>query len=292
MSNLIEGREYVGPAAMGCVFLLLLALESLLPLRRAKHAKMRRLFINLCFSAFAFVVGVSVVRPVALGLATWTSERPFGLLQVVAVPSAIHFVAGFLLMDLTFYYWHRANHVIRLLWRFHNVHHLDPDLDVSTSFRFHFVEILYSTGFRALQVGALGIGPATYVTYEFFFQLATMFHHSNINLPIRAERWLNKLIVTPRMHGVHHSIVRDETNSNYSVIFRWWDMLNRSLRLGIRQSHIDIGVAGYRQPEDNRFLGLLELPFRKQREYWRLPDGSYPARMGDAEAAGANILLE
>ena len=292
MSTLLEGREFIASALMACVFLLLLALESVLPLRRPKHAKMRRLVINLCFSAFAFLVGVSVVRPVALGLATWTSEQPFGLLHLVAAPSAVHVVAGFLMMDLTFYYWHRANHVVPLLWRFHNVHHLDPDLDVSTSFRFHFVEILYSTGFRALQVGALGIGPATYVAYEFFFQLATMFHHSNINLPIRVERLLNKLIVTPRMHGVHHSIVKDETNSNYSVIFRWWDVVNRSLRLGIPQSHIDIGVAGYRQPEDNRLLDLLELPFRKQREYWRLADGTYPARTGEAKAAGANIMLD
>jgi sterol desaturase/sphingolipid hydroxylase (fatty acid hydroxylase superfamily) len=80
------------------------------------------------------------------------------------------------------------------------------------------------------------------------------------------------------MHGIHHSIVKDETNSNYSVIFRWWDLIHGTLRLNVRQSDVVIGVPAYLDPEDNKFLNLLILPFRKQREYWRLPDGKQPAR--------------
>lgn len=279
-------------AALAGGFLFLLALEAAFPLRRRKRSRAPRILVNLCFSGMAFVVGSYVVRPVSLGLATWTSERPFGLLHVVALPPGTRFVIGFMLMDLTFYYWHRANHVFPLLWRFHNVHHIDPDLDVTTSFRFHFAEILYSTCFRAVQVGLLGLAPFTYVVYEFFFQFATMFHHSNLRLPIRAERWLNKVVVTPRMHGIHHSVVKSETNSNYSVIFRWWDTLHRSLRLNIPQSHIDIGVAGYRETGDNELWSLLVLPFRKQREYWRLPDGTLPIRESTEEKGNINAMLE
>jgi sterol desaturase/sphingolipid hydroxylase (fatty acid hydroxylase superfamily) len=174
-------------------------------------------------------------------------------------------------------------------WRFHNVHHVDPDLDVSTSFRFHFGEVLCSLGFKALQVYLIGISLLTYLVYELIFQCAIMFHHSNVRLPISFERWLNKIIVTPRMHSIHHSIVKDETNSNYSVIFRWWDLMHGTLRLNVKQCDVVIGVPAYLDEEDNKFLNLLILPFRKQREHWRLPDGKQPER---SLASGAeNILL-
>ena len=80
-------------------------------------------------------------------------------------------VVTFLLLDLSFYYWHRANHVWPFLWRFHNVHHVDPDLDVSTSIRFHFLEIAFSAAFRALQVIVIGGEPWMFVAYETTFQL-------------------------------------------------------------------------------------------------------------------------
>jgi len=135
------------------------------------------------------------------------------------MPGAVAMAGGFLLMDLSFYCWHRLNHTMPLLWRLHNAHHTDPDLDVSTSFRFHAGEILLSTGFRALQVVVIGVAPALYVTYDLVLQSATMFHHSNLRLPIRLERLMNLAVVTPRMHGIHHSTVRAETDSDYSVIF-------------------------------------------------------------------------
>jgi sterol desaturase/sphingolipid hydroxylase (fatty acid hydroxylase superfamily) len=193
-------------------------------------------------------------------------------------------------MDLTFYYWHWANHRICLLWRFHNVHHIDPDMDVSTSFRFHFVEILYSTAFRVLQVFVLGIAPLTYVVYETIFACCTMFHHSNVRLPLQLERLMNKVIVTPRMHGIHHSVVKGETNSNYSVIFRWWDLLHRTLILNIPQSLIRIGVPGYQQIKDNRLWTLLGMPFFKQKNYWEFVDGSSPQSNQNKDAKVTTML--
>jgi sterol desaturase/sphingolipid hydroxylase (fatty acid hydroxylase superfamily) len=181
-------------------------------------------------------------------------------------------------MDWTFYWWHRANHQIPLLWRFHNIHHIDPDLDVTTSFRFHFVEILYSTLFKIFQVGLIGILPITYIVYELVFTCATIFHHSNFRLPLKIERLLNKIIVTPRMHGIHHSVVKDETNSNFSVVFRFWDYLHKTLRLNVHQSKILVGIAGYQQPYDNNLWDLIILPFKKQKDYWSFADGSEPLR--------------
>lgn len=171
-------------------------------------------------------------------------------------------------MDVTFYWWHWANHRIKVLWRFHNVHHVDPDLDVSTSFRFHMGEIMYSSVFRAVQVGLIGITPVIYIIYEFIFTCATMFHHSNLKLPVTFERILNAVFVTPRMHGIHHSDRRAETNSNYSVIFSWWDRLHGTINLHVPQSKIRIGVPGYRDESDNTIKKLLIMPFVRQKPYW------------------------
>jgi len=259
-------------------FLLLFLLEALLPLRYRTRALLHRLLINLCVAVLAFAVAATVVRPVGLSLAGWASSRSFGLLHIVALPAVVQFGLAFLLMDLTFYYWHLANHRIPVLWRFHNVHHIDPDLDVSTALRFHLGELLLSAGFRVLQVGLIGLSPLTYIAYESVFQGSTLFHHSNVRLPLRAERLLNRVLVTPRMHGIHHSVVEDEANSNYSTVFSWWDRLHRSVRLDIPQSALVIGVPAYHEPVDNTLWHVLALPFRAQRTYWSWPDGSRPTR--------------
>lgn len=270
--------------AILALFFLILLLETLIPLRQRKRSQGPRLAINLCLTALSFGVGLALVRPVALfGVSAWAEANHFGLLPWSGLPFWIQFALGFLWMDLTFYWWHRANHVYPLLWRFHNVHHVDPDLDVSTSFRFHFGETFYSTAFRILQVGVAGIIPITYLLYEFIFNLATMFHHSNLRLPLGVERWLNKTIVTPRMHGVHHSAVGAETNSNYSVIFRWWDYIHQTLRLNVSQKEVVIGVPGYLLPQDNAVRRLIALPFTRQRPYWRWPSGQASVRRAGEE---------
>jgi sterol desaturase/sphingolipid hydroxylase (fatty acid hydroxylase superfamily) len=281
--------ETLAGGVLTAVYVALLIVETQFPLREAKRPKPKRFLVNICLSGLAVGTGACIVAPVGLALATRSAETSFGLLNVLSLPPTVKFILGFLAMDLTFYYWHRANHVFPIFWRFHNVHHVDQDLDVSTSLRFHFGEVFYSVGFRALQVYLLGISVLTYLLYEVAFQCATLFHHSNVRLPIKLERALNKIFVTPRMHGIHHSIVKDETNSNYSVIFRWWDVLHGTLRLNIKQADIVIGVPAYMDPQDNKLLNLLILPFMKQREYWRLTDGKQSERRLLSEEK--NLLL-
>jgi len=151
------------------------------------------------------------------------------------------------------------------------------DLDVSTAARFHFGEMVFSIGFLALAVVAFGIPPIMLLVFFLCLEVATLFHHSNWRLPIRLERILNSIVVTPRMHGIHHSIVQRETNSNWGTVFCWWDKLHRTLRRDIPQNEITIGVAAYRDEKELTFGQLLVLPFRKQRE-WRLPNGLEPDR--------------
>ncbi|HWN95674.1 MAG TPA: sterol desaturase family protein [Methylomirabilota bacterium] len=246
----------------------LFILERLFPLRPATRALVGRLVVNLTLSLLTFGVAMLLVRPAALQALDWSAAKPFGLLHLVAMPEWARWVAAFLLLDVAFYYWHVLNHRVPFLWRFHNVHHFDPDLDVSTGFRFHFGEVAFSTVFRVVQVALIGVSLPQFAAYEIVFQAGTLFHHSNWHLPRALEKALNFIIVTPRMHGIHHSQFRDETNSNYSVVFSFWDRLHRTLRLGVAQNEITVGVPGYSSMNDNRILSSLTAPFRRQRLYW------------------------
>jgi len=167
------------------LLLLLFILERRQAVRRSRHPLLPRLVVNAGISAAAFAVAALLVRPLAMAAVDWASGRPFGAVHLAPMPVPAQFVLSFLLMDLTFYWWHVANHRIPFLWRFHNVHHIDPDLDVSTAFRFHFGEVALSAAFRVAQVTAIGLSGWMFAVYELVFQANTAFHHSNVRLPIR-----------------------------------------------------------------------------------------------------------
>ncbi len=263
---------------LGGLFLILFICERWAPLRQARQGLARRLMVNLSISALAIGTAAALVEPASAIALDYISNRGFGLLSWIECPAAVRFVVGFVLLDLTFYYWHLANHKLSFLWRFHNVHHIDRDLDVSTAFRFHFGEVAMSAGFRIVQILLLGVSPVNFAIYELVFQANTLFHHSNVRLPFMAERWLNLILVTPRMHGIHHSEIRRENNSNFSVVFPWWDRLHRTLRLNVPQSQIVIGIPGYAAIADGRLGEALLMPFRRQRDYWRRADGKIAER--------------
>jgi sterol desaturase/sphingolipid hydroxylase (fatty acid hydroxylase superfamily) len=272
-------------AVLGAAYVSLFLFERARPLRRSKERLLPRLLVNVAISAAAFAAAAALVRPVAATMLDFTENRSLGLIQLAGLTGASEVLAAFLLLDLSFYYWHVANHRIGFLWRFHTVHHIDPDLDVTTAFRFHFVEVGLSGGFRAAQVILIGPSLPAYVIYEIAFQLGTLFHHSNARLPLFIERALNKLLVTPRMHGIHHSDIREENNSNFGVVFPWWDRLHGTLRLNVPQAEVTIGIPGYSRPEDNRVLRSLAVPFRPQRDYWQ---GSKGRRLCREPALPAN----
>jgi sterol desaturase/sphingolipid hydroxylase (fatty acid hydroxylase superfamily) len=261
-------------AIVAAIALLLFLAERCWPLRRPRAALLARLGINVLVAALALGVAASVVRPLVQRLLGLAATKPFGLLGWLPLPPLVEGVLAFLLLDLSFYWWHRANHRLPFLWRFHNVHHFDPDLDLSTALRFHFAEIAFSAAFRVAQVVALGLPAAVYWSYELCFQANTLFHHSNVRLPLGLERALNRLLVTPRMHGIHHSQVEREAMSNYGVLLPWWDRLHRTLRLNVPQRLIEIGVPAYSRPEDNRVRSVFTAPFARQRDYWRREDGT------------------
>ena len=215
--------DYIGNPLLTCLFLVLLLLQWRFPLRRQHFSVLHRLVRNFVLSIPGFAIVRLAMLPIPIAIAIWARHQHVGLLNWIHLPTCAVVIATFLLMDYAYWWWHWAMHMVPLFWRFHNVHHTDLDLDVSTAARFHFGEMILSTGFLSLAVVLFGIGPLMLVVFFATFEGATLFHHSNWRLPIHVERILNLILVTPRMHGIHHSIVQRETNSNWGTMFCWWD---------------------------------------------------------------------
>jgi sterol desaturase/sphingolipid hydroxylase (fatty acid hydroxylase superfamily) len=259
-------------------FGLLIWLERRRPLRREVEPKLRRTARNLAIAGIGAVALQLTERPVALELAALIERHNLGLLKLLRLPVWLEIALAVALLDYTLYVWHVLTHKVPFLWRFHVAHHVDLDLDASTALRFHFGELALSVPWRAAQLIIIGVSPIAYSTWQTFVFLSIMFHHSNVELPISLERWLNRLIVTPRMHGIHHSMVREETNSNWSSGLTIWDRVHGTLRLNVPQDKITIGVPAYREPEDVELLKILPMPFGQQRPTWQLPDDGEPRR--------------
>jgi sterol desaturase/sphingolipid hydroxylase (fatty acid hydroxylase superfamily) len=276
----------IGAPVLVCLFLVLLLVERRWPLRQRVDRWLRRIVINLAVAGPSFVVIRLLLIPVVVAVATWGDAHDVGLLRVLDLPSVVAAVFSVLLLDYTMYVWHWLNHRVSWLWRFHHVHHTDLDLDVSTAFRFHFGEMLLSVAARSVQVLVVGASPIAVLVYEIVLEASTEFHHSNLRLPVRLERVLSWFIMTPRAHGIHHSIVAEETNSNFSNFLILWDRLHRTLRLNIRQEQIVIGVPDYRDPRELGLVSLLLMPFRRQR---RRTAADAPSRPGNPSSDQARL---
>jgi sterol desaturase/sphingolipid hydroxylase (fatty acid hydroxylase superfamily) len=249
-------------------FFALLGLERRFPLRPRVESTGRRLARNLLFAALATGAVQLVEMPVVLPLARWVERRGVGLLGRLPAGGVLRLALSLVLLDYTLYLWHVLTHRVPWLWRFHVVHHTDLDLDASTAVRFHFAEHAISTGWRAAQVLAIGVAPATLLTWQTVTLVSVLFHHSNVRLPIGVERWLCRVIVTPRLHGIHHSAVREETDSNWSSGLTVWDLLHGTLRLDVPEPAIPIGVPAYQDPAELTLPDLVAMPFRRQRPSW------------------------
>ncbi|MGH9163461.1 MAG: sterol desaturase family protein [Vicinamibacteraceae bacterium] len=218
-----------------------------------------------------------VEAPVVMPLARLGQRRRWGLVRRLPLPSGLRDALAVILMDYTLYVWHILVHRVPWLWRLHLVHHVDLDLDASTGIRFHAIEMAASMPWRAAQVAVIGTSLRALHLWQALTLASIIFHHSNTKLPIRIERWLAYLLVTPRMHGIHHSIVQAETHSNFSSGLTIWDWLHGTLRLNIPQREITIGVPAYRDPEHVRLPAILALPITHDRNAWRFLDGREPA---------------
>lgn len=265
------------PLVLGA-FGLLLWLERRRPLRDVVEAKFTRNARNLAVAGAGALALQITERPIIERLTALVERRGWGLLKRLRLPLWMETALAVALMDYTLYLWHVLTHRVPFLWRLHVAHHVDLDLDSSTALRFHFAELAVSVVWRAGQVLIIGVSPLAFSVWQMVLFISILFHHSNVRLPINIERRLNLLIVTPRMHGIHHSIVREETDANWSSGLTVWDRLHGTLKLNVPQAEITIGVPAYRMPEEVALEKILEMPFVKQRPTWLVPEGSRPKR--------------
>lgn len=244
--RLLPGFDLVGgPLVVGALSVAALG-ETASPLRVRRRTRRSRWAKNAAFGLLAASLVRGLVVPAIVRCAGWSAKRDMGLIRSLPIPWHFRAAARVLALDYTMYLWHRALHRVSALWRFHSAHHADVDLDASTALRFHAAELAASIPFRCAQVMVLGVSPRLALGYEVAMQIAAVFHHSNTRFPERLERFLGAVVVTPRMHGIHHSIETRELQSNWSVIFSVWDRVHGTHRS--RATQPQIGLARENDP--------------------------------------------
>jgi sterol desaturase/sphingolipid hydroxylase (fatty acid hydroxylase superfamily) len=223
---------------------------------RSSAAAWRRLGRNLGLFGLNLLLSPLLVLPIT----AWADGLSLGL-RPAFLAGPLGLAVDLLLLDLWIYWWHRANHELPLLWRFHAVHHYDELLDTSSAVRFHFGEVALSALARAAVIVLLDVPLASVVVFEGLVLAAAIFHHSDARLPPAAERLLSRVIVTPSIHWVHHHARRADTDSNYGTVFSFWDPLFRSRSRTQRTAGMRIGVEG---AGERPLLGLLAAPLQRQ----------------------------
>lgn len=248
-----------------------MALAEALAPRRPLTQGRKRWPANLAIVVLNSVMARMLVPAGATGAAVWAAEQQFGLLNIIALPEHVAVVIAVILLDLVIYAQHLLFHALPVLWRLHMVHHADRDIDVTTGLRFHPVEILLSMLIKMSCVVLLGAPALAVVVFEVLLNGMAMFNHANVKLPERLDVVLRLLLVTPDVHRVHHSIIRQETNSNYGFNLSIWDRLFGTYRAQPAKGHLNmtIGLEDLQQQPTHALVYMLRLPFRK-------PLGQYP----------------
>ena len=263
-----SSQQLISIAVIAATWGVVLVFEWLAPLRRTVESKARRIMRNVTLSGLSALVAVVLEAILIVPVARWVSANEIGLLHLLPLPAPAALVLAVVLLDYTLWWWHWANHHVPWFWRFHLVHHVDRDLDASTALRFHFGEHILSFLYRCVQVTLIGATLPMIWTWQTILFASILFHHSNMRLPAGIERVLVKLVVTPRMHGIHHSDRRGEAFTNFSSLLTVWDWMHRTLLLAVPQAAVTIGVPAYSRPEDVTIGRILVLPFRKKRDDW------------------------
>jgi sterol desaturase/sphingolipid hydroxylase (fatty acid hydroxylase superfamily) len=238
--------------------------EIAAPRRRAAFARRARWPHNLGLLVLDGVVVRLVAPGAAIAVAIAGEGHGWGLVNALALPAWLAVPLAIILLDLAIYFQHVTFHAVPALWRLHRVHHTDLDFDVTTGTRFHPIEILISTLIKMAAVAAIGAPAVAVLVFEVLLNATAMFNHANGRMPVWLDRWVRLLVVTPDMHRVHHSVVHNETNSNFGFNVPWWDRLFGTYRAQPAAGHeaMTIGVDAFRSPADLRLDRLLLQPFR------------------------------
>lgn len=250
-------------AAFAGVLAAMVLWEMAAPFRTRGYPRLARWWTNLAISATGVLLVRLTLPFAAVGVALKAAEADFGLLNQIDASPAFSLVLSLLALDLLIYGQHVVFHRIPTLWRLHKVHHADPDFDATTAVRFHPIEILLSMFIKMLAVALLGVPAAAVIVFEIVLNATAMFNHANISLGPRIDPVLRLALVTPDMHRVHHSVYRDEHDTNFGFNLSIWDRLFATYRAAPRdgQRTMRIGLDAYPGAAPTRLLWSLGLPF-------------------------------
>jgi sterol desaturase/sphingolipid hydroxylase (fatty acid hydroxylase superfamily) len=253
------------------IFATMAVWEVLAPRRALREQRSLRWTNNLALTVLNSVLVRAILPVAAIGVAAFAAERGMGVLNIFTLPQAWAIVVSVLALDAAIYLQHLMFHAVPLFWRLHRVHHADVDFDVTTGARFHPIEIALSMLIKFAVILLLGPPAVAVLIFEVLLNATSMFNHGNVRLPVRIDRVLRWLVVTPDMHRVHHSIDPRETNSNFGFNLPWWDHLFGTYRAQPRAGHdaMTIGIEQFRERRELWLDRMLLQPFRAA-------SGAYP----------------
>lgn len=277
---LISHEGAIRLAVFIAAFALIAGAEIVLPRRRLTVPKPTRWVNNLALTVINALAVRALFPSAAVGMAMIAEARGFGLLQLYAPSTVPAVIVSLLVLDLAIYLQHVLFHAVPALWRLHRVHHADLDFDVTTGVRFHPVEIVLSMLIKFAVIVALGAPALAVFIFELALSTASLFNHGNLRLPPGLDRALRFFLVTPDMHRVHHSILPNETNSNFGFNLPWWDHLFGTYRAQPSAGHeaVTIGIEEFRNVRDLRLDQMLLQPLRKETDRYSIRRRTAPAR--------------
>jgi sterol desaturase/sphingolipid hydroxylase (fatty acid hydroxylase superfamily) len=252
---------------LGCfavIFVIMMLWEIAAPRRVLSVSKLQRWTHNIALLLVNSAILRLLFPAAAVGIAYSASVAGWGLFNLLSLPFWLEVSAAVLLLDLAIYLQHLLMHRLPLLWRLHRVHHADLDIDMTTGSRFHPLEIIVSMLIKWLVIFLLGPALIAVLIFETLLNGMAVFNHANVRLPLNLDRVLRKLLITPDVHRVHHSILRRETNSNYGFNLSIWDRIFGTYIEQPEKGHTEmtIGIPEFRDAgQVDRLPGMLQLPF-------------------------------
>jgi sterol desaturase/sphingolipid hydroxylase (fatty acid hydroxylase superfamily) len=262
--TLLTNASLIRLAAFAGIFAAMASWEILAPRRDQKLGRGTRWPGNIAVVVLDTVLVRLVFPTTAVALGLVAEARGWGLFHALDLSKWASVPLAVMALDLAIYLQHVLFHAVPALWRLHRMHHADLEIDVTTGGRFHPIEILLSMGLKLGVVAALGAPALAVVAFEVLLNATSMFNHANVRMPVRLDRALRWIVVTPDMHRVHHSILVRETNSNFGFNLPWWDRLFGTYRAQPAAGHeaMIIGIEQFREPAEQRLDRMLTQPFR------------------------------
>lgn len=246
------------------IFFIMAVWEVLNPRRPLQLGRKQRWSINLGLAFSNILLTRFTVGGIAYASAIYAQQQGLGVLNLFNTPYVLAVIITLLVLDFAIYAQHILSHKWAWLWRLHQVHHSDIDIDVTTAVRFHPVEIGLSLIYKILWIFLLGAEPFAVIMFEIILNGTATFNHSNVNIPLKIDKLLRWLIVTPDMHRIHHSTLRIEADSNYGFSISLWDRLFKTYTAEPQnpQLTMNIGLKELRKSQQVAFFKLLVLPFK------------------------------